>query len=186
MSNDNAVLSADARFERFYFLHHAWVLNLLIRLTREGDRAADIAQSVWLKLYANWDRFEPRIQGTGVAWLRVVVVRAFYDDVRGRASCAALPLDDLSAGRRELTDPSDSPFDLAAVAERRRLFETLIASLDPDDRHLVEALALRGLSAAATAELLRLSTSAVVSRWFRLRRRLRDLAARPGLGYNPA
>jgi RNA polymerase sigma factor (sigma-70 family) len=181
MSNDIATLAAPVRFENFHTLHNAWVLALLIRLTRNGDRAADIAQSVWLKIFENWEFLEPRILGSGAAWLRVIVVRAFYDDTRGRHCRPIIPFDDLAPAEREIRDPSPDPFKRAADAEQRRILNDLLEGFTPADRALADAVAVQELSMRDAARALGVTTSSVVSRWFRMRRKLAALATDKGL-----
>ncbi len=176
MYSINSDPDARTRFEHFYSRHQPWVLALLIRLTRDSDRAADISQDLWLKIYSRWGEFEPRIEGTGVAWLRTIALHALYDDSRARGCRAATPIEAV-----ELTDPRATPFETAADDEERRILYDLVASFHPPDRDLVDQIAGRQLSTRAAAEALDSTVPAVVTRWCRIRKQLRTLAKEKGL-----
>lgn len=181
----NSDASAQSSFERFYTLHQAWVLALLVRLTRDRDRAADLSQSVWLKIFSRWRELEPTIQGSGVAWLRVVVLNAVYDRGRGLARRAETQLDiDPGVGSPlfdRLPDPKPDPEQSACDNEQREILGQMIRDLPEKDRTLFELLVDRKLSTRQAAETMGCSVTAVVARWFRIKAALAAVARENGL-----
>ena len=67
---------------------------------------------------------------------------------------------------------------MAAPAAPERLFETIIAELEPDERALLEVKYLHGLSVREMAEARGSTEKAIESRLSRLRQKLKEKVAR--------
>lgn len=181
----NSDSAAQSSFERFYTRHQAWVLALLVRLTRDRDRAADLSQSVWMKIFSRWEELEPAIQGSGIAWLRVVVLHAVYDRSRGIARRAENQFDNDPSGSPlfdQIPDLAPDPEQSACENERHEILARLIRELPEPDRALVGLLVDRELTTREAAQAMGSSVAAVVTRWFRIKSRLAALARENGLG----
>ncbi len=132
------------------------------RRVRTEHDADDVVQDVLAKLL----RHDAAVRAGSVhAWLFTTARRAIIDRARAERRDAALPDGDLS-GDHLAGDPS-------ASADLARCLEPMMASLDSDDRALLERVDKKGESQAALARELGISASGLKSRVQRARRRLR-------------
>jgi len=137
-----------------------------------GDRAAaaDIAQEVFLKVFARLPQFESRSAFT--TWLYRVTVNAAID--HRRASRPAVPLEDV------MPEPGTPDVDPYVRLQRRRRIEAALVALPDTLRVPVVLRHVQGLSYQEIASVLQVSIGTVASRLSRAHARLaselRDLA----------
>ncbi len=167
--------AARALVERLYPLVIRIVRSHLPRRTMEED----LAQEVFVKLFARLDRYADR---TGIPfehWVSRLAVRTCLDALRAERRRPEWRWGDLSEAEAVwlefmLADEAAPPD--AAAASAREVVEKLLGQLPPDDRLVLVLLDLEQRSVKEIARLTGWSGSLVKVRAFRARRKLRQLA----------
>ncbi len=145
------------------------------------DDADDLAQEVFVVLLRGLPAFERRRHGSFRAWLRQVAmnrVRAFRKAGRKRGRARGdgeteRHLAQLEDPKSDLARQWDRDYDLHLL---RKLLAVVQPDFEPKTWQAFIQFALDGLSAAAVAQELALSESAVVQAKFRVLKRLREEA----------
>ena len=75
---------ARAFVETLFAKHHGEIYAYLIRMLRDPDRAADLAQDAFVKAYKNYDTLEK--DENARAWLYQIAHRVALDDIRQGAN----------------------------------------------------------------------------------------------------
>ncbi len=139
----------------------------------------DLAQAVFLKLFAKLDRYEARAGIPFEHWVAKLAVHTCLDAVRAEGRRREVAWEDLPEDQRAwlefmVTDavapPDSSP------ASARELVEKLLSQLPPADRLVISLLDLEQKSVQEIAQLTGWSRPRVKVRAFRARRKLRKLA----------
>lgn len=167
--------AARALVERFY--------PQVIRIARSHlpvrMAAEDLAQEVFLKLFARLDQYQERAGVPFEHWLSRLAVRTCLDALRAERRRPELRWSDLSEEQRawlEFMVTDESPPPDSAPGPVRELLEKLLAQLPPDDRLAISLLDLEGKSVKEIARLTGWSIPRVKVRAFRARGKLRKLA----------
>jgi RNA polymerase sigma-70 factor (ECF subfamily) len=135
--------------------HQRRILELAFRTLGDWDRAEDIAQETFLRVYRAAKRYRPQAQFT--TWLYRIVVNLCLDEQRKRAKAAA-PLDS--------TTPAEYPAPQAHPMEKKELAELVNAAvqgLAERQRLAVILHRYNGLSHAQISDVTGWSQSAVES-----------------------
>lgn len=145
-----------------------------VRMTEQ-----DLAQEVFLKLFARLDRYEPRQGIPFEHWVSRLAVRTCLDCLRSERRRPEVRHSDLPEEEQHwleflLTDQAPAPesSDFAAV----EVLERLLAALTPEDQLVLRLLDLEQKSTPEISALTGWSRTAVKVRAFRARRRLRKAA----------
>jgi RNA polymerase sigma-70 factor, ECF subfamily len=167
---------------------HPLVMRLVRAHRGRSIGEADLAQEVYLKMFVQLHRYEPRDGVPFEHWLSRLTVRTCLDALRaerrrphGHAAAlspAAEAWLDILRGRQ-----GPPPVDEAMAA--RELVERLLARLPPADRLVLSLLDLEDRSVAEVSALTGWNGPLVRVRAFRARRRLRAAASELGLGAAP-
>jgi RNA polymerase sigma-70 factor (ECF subfamily) len=157
---------------------------LVIRIVR-GHRPVrlaeeDLAQEVFVKLFARLDRYEAQAGVPFEHWVSRLTVRTCLDALRAERRRPELRCSDLGDEENQWLEfllnaaapPPETPDTSAAEA-----VEHLLAQLSPDDRWVIRLLDLEQKSVAEISQLTGWSRPAVKVRAFRARHRLRKVAA---------
>lgn len=157
---------------------------LVIRIVR-GHRPVrlaeeDLAQEVFVKLFARLDRYEAQAGIPFEHWVSRLTVRTCLDALRAERRRPELRCSDLGDEESQWLEfllnaaapPPETPDTSAAEA-----VEHLLAQLSPDDRWVIRLLDLEQKSVAEISQLTGWSRPAVKVRAFRARHRLRKVAA---------
>ena len=157
---------------------------LVIRIVR-GHRPVrlaeeDLAQEVFVKLFARLDRYAAQAGIPFEHWVSRLTVRTCLDALRAERRRPELRCSDLGDEENQwlefllnaATPPPETPDTSAAEA-----VEHLLARLSPDDRWVIRLLDLEQKSVAEISQLTGWSRPAVKVRAFRARHRLRKVAA---------
>ena len=148
---------AHAFVEQLFAKHHGEIYAYLIRMLRDPERAADLAQDAFVKAYKNYDTLEK--DENARAWLYQIAHRVALDDIRrrkivrmvpwtGEARGAAPSAERLAMDLR-LSGPLERA--LARIPERQRA-ALLLAELH--DLTGVELAAAMGVSHVAARAIL--------------------------------
>ena len=157
---------------------------LVIRIVRSHlpRRAAeeDLAQEVFVKLFARLDQYEPRAEVPFEHWVSRLAVRTCLDALRAERRRPEWRMSDLSEEQAAWVEfmLRDAAVEPAADADAARAaVEQLLAQLPADDRLVLGLLDLEQRSVKEIASLTGWSRALVKVRAFRARRKLRALAA---------
>jgi RNA polymerase sigma-70 factor (ECF subfamily) len=159
---------------------HTWPLVLRIARAHRprGLAPEDLAQEVFLKMFAQLPRYSPRDGVPFEHWLARLAVRACLDALRTERRRPRFEPLELSEGARRglawLRDERGPAVDEALAA--RELADALLAQLPPRDRLLLVWLDVEERSTEEIAGLTGWSRTLVKVRAFRARRRLRRAA----------
>jgi len=139
----------------------------------------DLAQDIFLKLFARLDRYQKRAGVPFEHWLSRLAVRTCLDALRAERRRPELRWSDLSEDQSAwlefmVTDEASPPD--CGPGPVRELLEGLLAQLPPDDRLAISLLDLEGKSVKEIAQLTGWSIPRVKVRAFRARGKLRKLA----------
>ena len=154
-----------------------------IRIVRshcpERSDEEDLAQEVFLKLFARLDQYEARAGIPLEHWVSRLAVRTCLDALRAKGRRPAVRMSELSEEQRAwlefMVAEESAPPDSAAAAARE-LVERLLSQLPPKDRLVISLLDLEEKSVKEIGELTGWSRSLVKVSAFRARRKLRKLA----------
>lgn len=145
-----------------------------IRMTEQ-----DLAQEVFLKLFARLDRYEARQGVPFEHWVSRLAVRTCLDCLRSERRRPEVRQSDLPEEEQDWLEyllveqaPAPESSDFAAV----EMLERLLATLAPEDRLVLRLLDLEQKSTVEISALTGWSRPAVKVRAFRARRRLRKAA----------
>lgn len=144
----------------------------------------DLAQEVYLKMFARLDQYAPREGIPFEHWLSRLTVRTCIDALRAEARRPLSRTVELSpeaaAWLRTLRESAPPPMDEVLAA--RELAEALLSRLKPADRLVLTLLDMDERSAPEVARMVGWSPTLVRVRAFRARRRLRKVARELRLG----
>jgi RNA polymerase sigma-70 factor (sigma-E family) len=154
-------VEAEAEFVELATARSAALFRTALLLTGDWHAAEDLVQDTLGKLYVHWARVAKA--SDPAAYARTTLVRTFLSGRRRRSS-----------GERPRADPDPGAVDDGDAALRLTLLAAL-ARLEPQDRAVLVLRYWEDLDAAATAELLGCSPSAVRTRSRRALARLRQV-----------
>jgi len=154
--------------------HQRTIFNLALRMIRNSDDAADIAQSVFVKAYENLERFDPQFKF--FSWLYRIAVNESLNALEQRKRFEGLDGNDLAA---ETSDEKDDE----AVIEERRIQDGLMM-LNVEHRAVIVLKHMQGLSYREIAQVLDLPEKTVKSRLFSARQSFKDILKKKGVRRN--
>lgn len=149
-------------FQALFGRYEAYVHWLARRLGGSAAEAEDVAQEVWLRVYARAGQFSGEVFR---GWLRAIVIRCCLDHRRRRQARAADRTDPLG---RDLPGAGDG------TPLLRLHLEGALAALPEESRHVVVLHDIEGMGHAEIASRLGISEEASRTRLSRARRILRE------------
>jgi len=187
----------EGAFERLVALHRLSVLRFILRTVRDEDRAEDLCQEVFFRVYRSRDRYQPT--ATFRTWLFTIAHRLALNEIRAvrrrrrvfvelPSSMGSTPSSFRPGGRNPSSDEAMDFF--ASVPDRdgcesgapdaaiqARELEAVLASaislLPEKQRQAIELQRTESFCYQEIAEILELSTMAVKSLLVRARETLR-------------
>ena len=155
MSEDRA--SARAFVERLFALHHGEIYTFLVRMVRDDDLAADLAQETFVKAYRAFDTLEDATSAR--AWLYQIANRTALDELRRRRVIRFVPWSGESRGAAASAEETvlrsrlsgEMSRALAAIPARQRSALLLAEVHELNGLELADAL---GVTHAAARALL--------------------------------
>lgn len=183
--DENAYESLVSRFQQP-------VYNLVYRLMDNPADASDVVQEVFLKVFRNVSSF--RGNSSLKTWIYRIAVNEAHNQRRwfSRHRRKEIGLEGEEEGSRGLqdvlSDPGQSPYDLAAGSETRVLVEEALTQVNPAFRAAVILRDMEDMSYEEVADVLQISIGTVKSRILRGREALRKtlagrLEAHPDAGW---
>jgi RNA polymerase sigma-70 factor (ECF subfamily) len=166
-------------FDEVYARYSAMVYNLALRLSGDGDEAADLTQEIFLRVFRHLDSF------SGRSALKTWIFRVALNHCRERLSRfrpVTLPIGEEmdEAGTARLADTRRDPEEQAVAADLGRQVARALAALPASFREAVVLRDLQGLSYQEIAAVLGVRVGTVRSRIARGREQLRRLLDRQG------
>jgi RNA polymerase sigma-70 factor (ECF subfamily) len=159
-------------FRAIFEIHQDRVYSIALRYCGEAAAAMDIAQEVFLKLFAAIHSF--RGDSRFESWLYRIVVNCCFDHKRRTFRLAPL-VDDLIGLLRA---PGESTLDQMMKSELCDKVRSAVGSLPPEQRMVVVLRYTQGLSYEEIAEILGCSTGTIASRLNRVHKVLERRLAR--------
>ena len=153
-------------FEDLVVLYDRKLYNLVLRLVKHPDDAADLTQETFVRAFKSWDKFEGR--SSPYTWLCQIAINLYRNRARDRASWSLEPME---------TDDLVSPIPTPEAALHNAVFsDTIRRAIDslPGEYRIVSVLRdLQGLTYQEIAEAADLSVDVVKTRLARARSLLR-------------
>lgn len=166
----------NSAFEALVKKYQRSVLNLVYRFTGETNRAEDLTQEVFVRLYRALGGFEAKARFFTYLYrvtLNLCLKERERDHRRRTYSLDDRGLED-DARPREVEDPLGSAEDEVERRDTARIVREAIMSLPDEQRTAVILHRYHGLSYEELAETLEISLAAVKSRLHRAKLALKD------------
>ena len=157
------------------------VFRMAKQITQNDDDAEDVLQETFLKAYSHLDDFQGNSKF--YTWLVRIAVNEALMKLRKRRSDRTVPLDEpIDTGEdevvREIAVWEENPEQKYSREELGSILDEAIESLKPAYRTVFILRDIEEMSIEETAEVLKLSISAVKSRLLRARLQLREKLTR--------
>ena len=164
----------DRAFEDLVERHQRLVVGTVGRMLGSHSDAEDIAQQVFVRVWKNAKRYEPRAKFT--TWLLKITRNLVFNELRRRSRHPAVPLQsDSDEEERTFKDEHAIAPDASLLdQELQEAVDAAIAQLPETQRMAVILRRYEELSYEEIAEALEQSVSAVKSLLFRARTELRE------------
>jgi RNA polymerase sigma-70 factor (ECF subfamily) len=146
-------------FVELYDGHGAVVYRSALGVTRDSRLAEAVVQEVFLAVWCQPDRFDPR-RGRPVTWLLAITRHKAIDAVRREQVRRAEPAE-------QMAEIADETVDLARevwLAIQREQVRSAVASLSDRQREVIELAYYEGYSQAQLAQILEQPLGTVKSR----------------------
>ncbi len=159
-----------AAFEEIYRAYEEMVFNLALRLSGDRERAADLSQEIFLRVYRHLGSFR------GHSSLKTWIYRVAINHCRSRLARRRPPSQpgrDDEERLARLADPRRSPEERVVASDRARRVERALTGLPRPFREAVVLRDLEGLAYDEIAEVLGTRLGTVRSRIARGRGMLR-------------
>ena len=163
----------EGAFEQLVERHQRLVIGTVGRMLGSGSDAEDIGQQVFVRVWKNAKRYEPRAKFT--TWLLKITRNLVFNELRRRSRHPQVPLQSESdEEERPLKDEQAVAPDASLLEhELQQAVDAAIANLPEAQRMAVVLRRYEELSYEEIAEALDQSVSAVKSLLFRARTELR-------------
>lgn len=174
---ERCALGSEAAFRALVQRYRTRIMNLVCRFISDRDRAEEISQEVFLRVYRNRERY--RKSGKFSTWIFTIAVNLTKNEIRSRVrhkGTYSLDAMEEEAGGQGLPFPDARPLpdaDLGAREIQERVAEAL-RKLPPRYREAVVLRDIEGLSYEEVGEILRIPGGTVRSRINRARLMLKE------------
>jgi RNA polymerase sigma-70 factor (ECF subfamily) len=174
---ERCALGSEAAFRALVQRYRTRIMNLVCRFISDRDRAEEISQEVFLRVYRNRERY--RKSGKFSTWIFTIAVNLTKNEIRSRVrhkGTFSLDAMEEDSGGQGLPFPDSRPLpdaDLGAREIQERVAEAL-RKLPPRYREAVVLRDIEGLSYEEVGEILRIPGGTVRSRINRARLMLKD------------
>lgn len=160
-------------FDEVFERHQKLVYNVALRLSGDRERAADLTQEIFLRIYRHLGRFEGR--SSLETWIYRVAINCCRSRLsRRRPKTQSLP-EAAAEVIEELRDAAPNPERRAISRDTGRRLAGALSSLPAPFREAVVLRDVEGLTYKEIAEVLSVRIGTVRSRIARGRERLREM-----------
>lgn len=134
--------------ERVYAMTSSKVFSTIVRIVRRRDRAEDILQDVYVKVWRRAGRFDPA-KGSPITWLCAIARNSALNELRRSSRDQEIPDDDFP----EVADTSIvAADDWLCAAEDSAALEKCLEGLRADHRRSIKMAFFEGFSHSELAE----------------------------------
>jgi RNA polymerase sigma-70 factor (ECF subfamily) len=174
---ERCALGSEAAFRALVQRYRTRIMNLVCRFISDRDRAEEISQEVFLRVYRNRERY--RKSGKFSTWIFTIAVNLTKNEIRSRVrhkGTYSLDAMEEDSGGQGLPFPDARPLpdaDLSAREIQERVAEAL-RKLPPRYREAVVLRDIEGLSYEEVGEILKIPGGTVRSRINRARLMLKE------------
>ncbi len=158
-------------FERLVDKYQKLVFNLALNMSRDSEDAADITQSVFLKVYQKLYTFDPKYKF--FSWLYRIAVNESLNLVKKQERSEGLDVGALAA--------EDYPDGEVRSDDVARSVQDALLELEVNHRAVIVLRHFHDLSYGEIAQILDISENKVKSRLFSARALLRTICKRRGI-----
>ena len=174
---ERCALGSEAAFRALVQRYRTRIMNLVTRFISDRDRAEEISQEVFLRVFRNRERY--RKSGKFSTWIFTIAVNLTKNEIRSRVrhkGTFSLDAMEEETGGQGLPFPDANPLpdaDLGAREIQERVAEAL-RRLPPRYREAVVLRDIEGLSYEEVGEILKIPGGTVRSRINRARLMLKE------------
>jgi RNA polymerase sigma-70 factor (ECF subfamily) len=174
---ERCALGSEVAFRALVQRYRSRLMNLVSRFINDRDRAEEISQEVFLRVYRNRERY--RKSGKFSTWIFTIAVNLTKNEIRSRVrhrGTFSLDAIDEETGGQGISFPDPNPLpdeDLNAAEIRSRVAEAL-EKIPARYREAVILRDVEGLSYEEVGEILRIPGGTVRSRINRARLMLKE------------
>jgi RNA polymerase sigma-70 factor (ECF subfamily) len=174
---ERCALGSEAAFRVLVQRYRVRIMNLVCRFINDRDRAEEISQEVFLRVYRNRERY--RKSGKFSTWIFTIAVNLTKNEIRSRVrhkGTFSLDATDEESGGQGLSFPDLKPLpdeDLGAREIQQKVAEAL-GKIPARYREAVVLRDVEGLSYEEVGQILRIPGGTVRSRINRARLMLRE------------
>jgi RNA polymerase sigma-70 factor (ECF subfamily) len=174
---ERCALGSETAFRALVQRYRSRIMNLVCRFINDRDRAEEISQEVFLRVYRNRERY--RKSGKFSTWIFTIAVNLTKNEIRSRVrhkGTFSLDAMEDESGGQGVAFPDTKPLpdeDLNAREIRRRVAEAL-ERIPARYREAVVLRDIEGLSYEEVGEILRIPGGTVRSRINRARLMLKE------------
>jgi RNA polymerase sigma factor (sigma-70 family) len=166
----------ESAFAELLHRYRAPVFNLCLRMLKNRDDAEDVAQDVFIKVFAMLDRYDERYAFR--SWLFKITANQCIDFIR-KNRVKMLSLDEPVQYRgeeieRQFPDEGDSPDDALESKELGHLLLSITAELPPHYRSMIVLRHQEQLSYEEIAQIMDLPLGTVKARIHRARAMMKE------------
>jgi RNA polymerase sigma-70 factor, ECF subfamily len=160
-------------FETLVRRHQHGIYAFLLRMVREPEEAADLAQEVFLKVFANLEQYNPAFRFK--TWLYRIAANAAVDRRRRRRTAGfQVRLDSgEEGGSTRLPSGAPGPDEILTARETRERLESALAEMPPSYRKVLLMRFQGDLQYNEIAAITQLPLGTVKNRIFRAREMLK-------------
>jgi RNA polymerase sigma-70 factor (ECF subfamily) len=157
------------------------VFRFCYHYVRHEERAKDLAQETFVRVFAARGRFDPKKQFK--PWLLCIARHLCFNDLRKMKvqhteSLDAITSAALQDGSQILEDDSAGPGDLLMALERKQALFKLLDTLSEDARELMMLRYFERLHAREIAEITGLNEANVRTKLYRILKQLQEQCAK--------
>jgi len=174
---ERCAIGSEAAFRALVQRYRSRIMNLVCRFISDRDRAEEISQEVFLRVFRNRERY--RKSGKFSTWIFTIAVNLTKNEIRSRVrhrGTVSLDAMEEETGGQGLPFPDASPLpdaDLSAREIQERVAEAL-RRLPARYREAVVLRDVEGLSYEEVGEILKIPGGTVRSRINRARLMLKE------------
>ncbi len=175
---EEIVRGSEAAFAALVFRYQSRIVNVVSRLINDRDRAQEIAQETFLRVYIHRERYRP--SGKFSTWLYTIAMNLAKNEIRRRVrSRGVVSLDKLLEATGDsggfVADPAPGPERLYRRRDVESKVAAAVARLPRKFREVIVLRDIQQLSYDEIGEVLRIPGGTVRSRINRARLALKDI-----------
>lgn len=154
------------------------LFRFCLHYVRDAERARDMAQESFIRVYAARGRFDPTRKFR--PWVLCIARNLCLNELKRKKAVPMESLEEYATAARDetgevLRSSSDGPDQLLMAAERRQLLTKALERLDEESREIVTLRFFERLQARDIAEIIGSTEGAVRTRLHRILKSLRHI-----------